>query len=469
MAKTEEEILSALEDNITAIDPTIQTKHGPVRDFLLRPLPSELAALGAETERLANIYKLEFLETSGTTQDIEAYQNNFGLTVGSGRKATGIQTFFRSEAPAAGELITIPVGALVSNSDRTSTYKVTEAAVMDGDFASTFFNAGRRRYEVTAQTEALNIGVNNNLPADRVQELVTPVSGVSGTTNVVAYSGGEDIDTSAVQFSRIQSRFAGLNLGSPNGVVSAVKEFDTSLVTDVKAVQPNQRDVFKRFVTTPALDVYVIGTKLDDAEDSFTSEGSETELALVDVPVASITSVTKNGEAEIVTLQIDDTEFAGSTRAVDRIVFSTALTTGDIINVKYKFNKLIPDIRDNIVGESDTDDSILFGTDILILEAISRLVTVHYSFSTFSSSERETVNIAIETALANAVTLDTFTTGLRPIDVQTAVINNVVGLSRFVIERFQPTVGGLVRIETVFFKDNERSVLDVANLSVIGV
>lgn len=468
MAKTEEEIRKDLIANVKAIDPTIQTQFGPVRDMLIDPLPAEFASIAADTERLVNIYKLEFLEQFGTDEEIEAYQNNFALEIGSGRKSEGTQIFFRNEAPTAGEIITIPVGALVSNADRSSIYKVTEEAIMDGDFASTFFNATERRYEVSAKTEALNIGEVNNLPIGRVTLLLTLVNGILGTINTLSYKKGEDTDSSAVQFSRVQARFKGLNLGSPNGVETAVKEFDPALVTDVHAVQPHQRDIFQRFVTTPALDVYVIGSDTQDAEDNFTAVGGETALTLSNVPATTITAVTKNGETQTVTFQPDTTELGGSTRALDQIVFDAALTAGDVVNIKYTFNKLISDIKNNITGDT-FDDSLMFETDILVLEGASKLVTIQYSFSTFSSAERDTVNTAITTELENLVTLETFVSSVRPIDVQTAVINNVVGLSRFVIEKFQATTGGLVEIETIFFKDNERSVLDTANLSVVGV
>jgi len=141
----------------------------------------------------------------------------FGLTQGSGTKASGIAVFSRE---VAGNAVTIPIGVRI---------KTVAGLVYITTTIGTIALGGTVSNNVSVQAE--NVGIAYNVIANTITLFDTDVDGVNSVTNPLAVTGGVDIETLDAFDTRFRayieglgrSNKAGLKTGalSVNGITSA--------------------------------------------------------------------------------------------------------------------------------------------------------------------------------------------------------------------------------------------------------
>jgi uncharacterized phage protein gp47/JayE len=133
----------------------------------------------------------------------------FGFERKSGLYAAGAVVFSRNEATP--EAITIPSGTTVST-DSGIEFTTQESGTIAGDETASGSVAIR----------AVEVGVDGNVPADSVTTVVSTIPGVTGVTNAVALSGGQDTENDADYSRRFQMYLLGLGGANKYGILSAV-------------------------------------------------------------------------------------------------------------------------------------------------------------------------------------------------------------------------------------------------------
>jgi len=457
MARSVSEISSSLQQSVEAADPTIESRSGPVFNIMLQPVANEVARIEAEQERVSALYSLQF-QNIATVEETEALAANFGIQRAPGAKATATVFFFRFTRPR--QPAVVRRGSLVSNLDSTLQYIVQEDAVIDPDNADAFFNAARRAYEIPVNVEAISPGERFNVPAFRIQTLVTPNTDFDGIENRAPASGGSERETQAQEVARIRSNFAGLNLGSVDGIgFTAVNSFP-ELIKDVSIIQPSSV-LFKRTPTTPALDIYIAGSNIENVRQNFVALGGETTLNIAQSPVVpSSLSLSINGESEPNAILFKDTGIlSGSVRANDIVILPAPLNTGDVVTFTYDINRLILDIQ-NEYEPSSVGDSLLFGTDILVFEAKNTSITVKLEIRVASSFDVPRTTDQVQGVVFSFVERNEFAATLFPEQLRTNILNTVQGVSSLSIVEFRRTDTSLRDVEIIELDRNEISFVD---------
>lgn len=466
MARSEEDIIQELEDSIETTDKTLDVTQGPIPDIFIRPQAGQLAIASEEAESLRQLFTIDF-EVSATDEEVRNALANYGSTPGAGVKSRHVQTFLRFTRPS--EDILIPAGTLVSNASGTLVYRVVNAGTLSATAADAFFNASRNAFEISLLVEAIGVGEEFNLPANRVNTIVTPVAGIDTTENRSASRGGAEKETKDQQSERLKTALLGRNLGSPGGLKGLITDTLPEIITDVNVVQPFETE-FTRLITGPALDLYNIGTVSEPNTQSFTALGGETQIVLEKVPAISITSLTVNGLSGAVgfTLVSDTTfETGSSLAATDIVVLDTPLIAGDFVVVTYEYNKALEDVQSTVFSDGA---EFLFNTDILVRSPFvvnPRIVGEIQALASFSVTE---VEEDVTEFLTTEFTFTTFIETVYPEVIRQRVITEVSGVQNFRLTEFRRATGSLSDIEPMVFARNEVSVYnpDIVDVTVIS-
>lgn len=466
MATTETQFEEALITSINATDSTYDTTQGPIPDLMIRPQAGQLASVSQQAQDLRTLFTLQFPSVA-TSTEIQQALSNFGSAPGTGKAAVFLQYFMRFSTPTYD--VPIPTGALVSNQDGSLTYRVISGVTMTVANASTFFNPSRNAYEVAVLVEATGTGTVYNLPAYRINAIITSIPGIDSVENRdVAQTLGEDAETSSNQSTRLINALKGINLGSPNGLINKITNSLASEISDVNIIQPYAEE-FTRITSGPALDVYVIGTNLATQTDTFTAISNQTVLVLSKVPAVSVTSLTINGVSGLVgyTLVTDSSVETGlSLQSHDIIVLDTPLVAGDVVVVQYVYNQALADVNSVVFSAGQ---SYLFNTDMLIRSpfpvypVISGTVRILPSYSIPDQ----------QNAIANFNTTELNSTFFRSSllyeQYRQSLLSSVPGIQSLTITEFHRKLGSLATVENIYLAGNEVLVEDTTliNLKVV--
>jgi hypothetical protein len=446
-----------MQEAVEGSDPTIESRSGPVYNIMIQPVANEIARIETEQDRINALYSLQFQEVA-TIEETNALATNFGIQRAPGAKATVVAFFFRFTRPQ--QPAVVRRGSLVSNADGTLQYVVQQDAVIDPNNAEAFFNAARRTYEVAVNVKAVSPGENYNVPAFRVNALVTANSDFDGVESRTAATGGSEEETQSAEVARIRSRFAGLNTGSIDGIKFVAANSFPELVNDVAVIQPSNV-LFLRAPTTPALDIYIAGNNLEAVRQSYVSLGGEIQIVLASPPaipgtlVLSVNGVVDSG-AVIVP---DEGVYAGSVRATDTILLSTPLTAGDVASFSYQFNRLVFDVQQEY-EPTNVGDSLLFGTDILVYQSKIAPITVEMSIRVASSFDVPRTTDQVQNVVLEYVNRDVFGVTLFPEQLREQILTTVQGVTSLDLQQFRRTDKSLRDVEIIEMADNETSQLD---------
>jgi len=376
MARTASDIRQALIITLAGINETLDMKVGPTFDFLLAPLPPELAAIEAEIERLFSFYSSEFPNVA-TDEEIRQFANNFNLSPDTGGFAKVNIIFSRSSAPIPGQDLVIPVGTLVATRDGQLMFRVTTPVRMIGDFAATFYNAATNRYEIETSTVALAPGTVYNVPPGRINRLITTMDGIDSVEQRLQAAGGEEPGVSADLAKDVLEKFKGLDTKSIGGIQNIAKRINQSAVAETSVVRPTDRREFRRFTSGPALDLYVSGEEGIQFTEEFIALGGETVVPFIENrTVTSIDSVAKNGtvllSSEWAFVPDSTPETRLSTRASPLIQLATLLFANDVIEIIGTRNALLDQLQVVFLPGGNS----IFMTDILVRSFIELPVII---------------------------------------------------------------------------------------------
>jgi len=457
MSRSVEEVATSIQQAVESADPTIESRSGPVFNIMLQPVANEVARIEAETERIGALYSLQFQEVA-TSEETEALAANFGIQRAPGTKTTVVVFFNRSTRPQNPALVRR--GSLISNGDGTLQYIVQEDAVIDPDNADSFFNATRRTYEVAVNAEAVSPGERFNVPAFRINTLVTPNTDFDGVENRAVASGGSEEETQAEEVSRIRQNFAGLNTGSVDGIKFVASNSFPEFIQDVAIVQPSS-NLFLRAPTSPALDIYIAGSNFENVRQNFVALGGETQIDIASPPVVGSSLVlaingTVNSSAQIVR---DTGNLAGTVRAADIVLLENPLNAGDVVSFAYTFNRLILDVQ-NEYEPTNLGDSLLFGTDLLVYEGKIVPITVQMSIRVASSFDVTRTTDQVQNVILDFVQQNTFGAVLLPGSLREAILTTVQGVTSVDLSQFRRTARSLRDIEIIEMEENELSSVD---------
>jgi hypothetical protein len=430
---------------------------------MLQPVSNEIAKIEAEQDRINALYSLQFQEVA-TVDETTALATNFGLQRAPGSKSSVVVYFFRFTRPQ--QPAVVRRGSLISNLDGTLQYIVQEDAVIDPSNAEAFFNAARRTYEVAVNAVAVSPGDNYNVPAFRINTLVTANSDYDGVESRAAATGGSEQETQTAEVARIRKRFAGLNTGSIDGIRFVAANSYPEYVNDVAVIQPSNV-LFLRSPTTPALDIYVAGRNFETVRQSYVALGGETQLELASPPaVVGSLALTINGivntDAVIV---LDETANAGTVRAVDTILLNSPMSAGDVATFSYSFNRLVYDVQQEYEPTS-VGDSLLFGTDILVHQAEVAPITVIMSIRVASSFDVPRTTDQVQNVVQAYVNQNVFGFTLFPETLREQILTTVQGVSSLDLQEFRRTDLSLRDVEIIEMNDNEISQLDDENFEL---
>jgi len=462
MARSAKQISQSMETTVRTADSTSDVSKGPIFDLLMAPVAPELAFQEQNTEDLRTISTLQ-MDKVATKAEIQAIGTSFSLAALTGKATRYRQMFFTFTRPTTD--LPIERGTLVGTTDASRVYQVLERVVMLSSNADAYYNAVRRRYEITATIEATAIGESHNLPAYRVKKILTKLNGFDGTENTstpVVY--GSDSQTVTDYFNRIKKKFAGLNPSAGGGITTRVLEYAPTTITDINLVYPKDRDVFRRDTGRPAIDVYIIGEELDTAYQREIAVGGETSFVLDKPPVQEISSVQIDGESVSSYSLVQDSKpsTSGSARSSDRIVFSTAFEAGQGVEITYIYDSLVYNMQADLFDANGAE----FSTDILVRRPQETPVVVKMDVTVLASADVNRATDSIKTLVFDYVETNKFTTSLIPEVLRQTILGSVSGVTNVKIQRFSSSLNGKLPIETIPIKKNQVPVVDQDTLSI---
>jgi len=461
MARTVETITQSFISTLESIDPSVDVRKGPIFDLFIRPVANELAFAEERAEHLARLYSLQFADEA-TDEEVNALATDLGAGRSEGRPANTRQIFFTFTRPATGQIITVDAGTLVSTSDNSITFRVVESVTIDGGIADAFFNASKRRYEVATTVEAVSVGTDFEVAAFRLTRLLTTVDGIDGTENISPAEGGQEAETKDDLVNRLKQQILGFERGTTGGIVSTVVNLDPVSVLAVAFLSSADHELFERSISDPALDIYVIGTITEIADQTYISFAGDTTIVLENQPATGIQSLSVNGTAVgFDFIEDTETERRGSVNSQNAAVLDSPLALNDVVLIEYTHNRLIRDIQEAFTSTQ------LFGTNTLIRTPIEILIDIQVEITILSSFSESRVVEQVQAVILDYTEPDTFPGLLLPETLRERILEQVAGVSRVIISRFTRTYVGTLEVEVIQLERHQQS--SINNLSDIIV
>lgn len=384
MARTTEQIREAIKSSIEATDNRLDLKVGPLWDYLIAPVPSQLSSIESSIDTLKRYYSPNF-SVIATASEARDFATNFGTGPSIGEFAKATVVYYRNSPPPSGRSYSIPIGSLVMTVDNTLVFRTTQTITMAGDYAATYFNPSSQRYEMSVLVEAVAPGVKYNIPSGHLKRMQPAVSGIDGVIQLTEAKGGTEPEDSLTVARRVQDKFKGLERNSFGGIQAKVKEFSPTIAGAVSIVKPTDRVEFRRLTSGPALDIYVQGVDNSQFLEEFLSIGGETFIPItINTTVTSILAVSVDGNvlSSGQWLFVPDTslEYRFSSNASPKIVFITAPSDGSdpvslepnsLVEISGYKNNLLDGVQSLFSG-----DNGFFKTDVLVRSFIDLPIVV---------------------------------------------------------------------------------------------
>lgn len=462
MARDPTQVTRNATDAIEALDESLDVRKGPIRTLVIS-YAGEVASAETDVDHLQDLQQFERIDT-WTTNELLAWGRKFGVLPGVGGFSKITQFFQSFTRPSPGEVITVPSGTLVSTSDTRKLYRVLQTVTMIGDFADNYFNASTRAYEIFTTIEATAPGDDHDVPAGRINTILTPIDGIDATVNRKRSSGGKPEQSNQEFRDVIEAKLRGNSAGTTGGVAASIINMDPVNVEDVVVIASNN-PLYRRLADTgtrAAFDVYLAGLQLDSATQNLTAVGGETTIALNSVPVASISSVRVNGASVAYTFNPDTSDTKKlSSRANDEVVLTTPLIAGQQLEIQYVFNNLIQRAQNVLSGRG----SDLFETDMLAREGIPVECNVEVEVAIRSSFDTSAMKEAIDDSIlsfflnpnVNVATRQQLGGTFNPKQLKEFLLNNVNGITALTVTMFHRDDTGTLDVDFIELNDNEFS------------
>lgn len=392
-------IVQSLINFLKRLHPSVDTKEGTfTRDVIIDPVANELDNFYAEADVISKAQSPDL----ASVNDLVKLAENLQLVRKAAVRATGTVTFYNR----SGNTTTIPAGTIVSSkpgAEVGAQQFVTLQTVVISDPGS--FNPDRGQWEAVAPIRAQAGGSQANVDAEAIKVMITSIEDVSGCFNENTIITGEDQETIDSLTRRVKSVLLGNNVGTKAGYYGQVMSNDN--VIDSLVVGPG--DEHSQRSSVGAVDVLIRGGISAQAIDEFIfNDGSSyhtfsyqpVHLFTTSGSFSAMGSVSGNLiDGEDYTIVKDGGFYGGSVRGNDRFYFLPTLTDGETITITYTYNSLIPTLQAAIDGDS----AKIIGADVLIREAIIRLIDVTATIELFAGYDITEVSTNVETAIANAL------------------------------------------------------------------
>lgn len=266
--------------------PSLDTKPGTVaRDLMVDLQALQVSDIYEALRELSNLQSI--LNISG--QALANYASNFGVTKQAGTKSIGTVVFtFKS----IDDDITIPFGTVVRTRNGIPFLTVSTLSVTTSKTNALRATATRLRQElatagiddsfaIEASVEAQSAGSIGNIAAYSVTSAGT--TDANNVVNLVAFTGGTDLESDNELRARILATFAGANVGTSVAYRSTILSLSTAI--DALVVEPGDPLMIRdgtvvgydsdgnKIVSEPGtggrVDIYVLGTNAQSGTDSF--------------------------------------------------------------------------------------------------------------------------------------------------------------------------------------------------------
>lgn len=390
--KTIDNIITEMRGDVRINNPLIDISEGePTNDIFIEVPAKQIADVYRMAEHISLIQSLKNPDEF-STQELDDYAYNFNVVRKPATKSSGEVVFSVVIAPVAD--IVIPVGSQVSTLATTASPSVTFQVT-----TTTVLLAGT--YSVLAPVESVNAGSTNNVGANSIVLISTPIAGISSVINPGATTGGTDMETNSSLAQRIIGVWTGANIGTKAGIQSlmiAQSNVSSALVQgwgDPLMVRDNGFG--------GKVDVYILaetGFTSSIADEEYTYSGGN--IVLANQPVVAIDVVKVNNivvPAGNYALVKDSTVVQESNRAQDSLSFIVSPILGDNIKVSYTYNSLINTLQALI----DLDTNHIVTADVLIRNSQEVLINMTFQISMQPGYVFATVESSVATNITNFI------------------------------------------------------------------
>jgi hypothetical protein len=467
-ARTEAEIRRAFDATVAAIDESVDTVHGPIPFAIRNPVAAVLTDSEQQAVHLIRLHSTRFL-SEADEDEFQAISDNFAKSPKLGKPSSGRLVAWTTKKPQAGEVRRIEAGHVATTRNRDLEYVLVEAAVMDGDQADNYYNAAKRRWEVSVLAESIGTGSQFDVPPLRINKLDPPVSGFDGIENLKRFRRGSQQETRVQLFTRLQNALlSGIDRGTSAGHRAFVLSEAAAVAGDgyedsaisITFVFPSDKKEFKRRVDGPAMDIILLVSDAalnDGGTDEFFASPGQTDFVLTRQPVRSIVSVKVNNVAiTSYTFVKDVTEdFGWSGKANDKVVLNAGLNENDSLIVQYEYNELVSNMQDSADGGDN-----LFRSDVLYREPKTKQIRIQVEITPLTSTPPEEADIKED---VGAVITSYITGGLAGVytpETLRTVIQEKLGFTAIVrILKMYRLVDGVAELEVIRLLKNETAEL----------
>jgi hypothetical protein len=437
-----ETVLSSLETTTRDVNPSLDTQKGAL-STIYWAVASETSKTEAQCAYLQSIYQLDN-PTLIDDSDMFKLARNFGQEPMRARASRGTVWFFRNSRPEAGMMYWAYAGTVVSTTDSRFNYAVTVTGTMNGDNAEAYYNSTTRRYEIPVEVEAVAEGSDYDLPPNTIINISTSQEDWDGCVNTEYMRRGADPVDKFQLRDILYSKMQGLDSTVEGNLTTIVSDTDPFAYDDLQIVPSSDLTAFVRhaYLTDKmGTDVYIITDNVSSTSQYGVAAGGETEVILDHAPLYAIIYCLVDGLAVPFSASYDTSAaLQGSSRATDKIVFTSALQPAQTYEIRYQYYDLIYDVNQRVTGRERQ-----FGTDVLYRRATPIPVWIEGQITTFANQAAGvSVDYVSEFATRylrnpsdpNGTSKQTFVGSLDPYDFQTKVEQNVNGITQFRLTKF---------------------------------
>lgn len=461
MATDKSTVVTELQTTLSQIQPDIDVNKGPMKRLFIDPHATVIVSERDLIDRLVGLFTLQRVDNI-LTSEIDAQTSAFsGMGRFQGRKSRGFATFWTRTRPTGS--IVINIGDQVSDSTAALIYRVTQQVIVTSVDLVKYWNPVTSRFEILAPIEAMVIGSNYDLPKQRINRILTPISFIDGVINNSEISRGLAIEDNESLDNRFRKRLEGQSLGTKGGLISEIVNIPG--VTDVAMVTPADTNLFsRRTERSSAIDLYVLGS--DEASDSvsFTVTNSKS-FALPAHHITSITSVTLDGDPVTDFAFVpDESVYFGSVKEVDRIELRAQPAPGSVVVVNFLYNSLLETVQDRAAQFGQFS---YFDVDCLVYEAVAVPMTVTYDYSFLSSFDKTSVQSALQSETMSYFNPGVFTTVMQPEAFIADLQRKIPSAISIVLRQFTSKEGSTASVQTIQLEKNQYPVLAQSDLNIV--
>lgn len=463
MARTPDEILKDYQTAVAISDPSADAKKGPLFSLVGTPVSQILPVTEQAVDTLSQIYSAQFAQIA-TTPQAQAFLTNWGEAAGLGSPSTTSVFFMSFSRPNSSTIIPIPVGSIVSNTDQTLQFITTASSQINGAFADTYFNPSRRTYEVSLPVIAVQNGPTYDLPAGLINTKVSQLPGIDAIESRADATGGVAAETIPAQVTRVQNKLVGLAINTPGGAFTRIRDFNPTVITDVRVVLSTDRALFRRQTFEPGSDYYLVGRLNQQINQTYTSlVGGETEILLTNVPAVSIDTVLLNNVAITSFFLQSDTslETGGSPLAQDKLILGAPLIAGDVVLITSTYNAILSQVQTNVFGVTQLRKTNELARQFRFIPL--NISVTGKSLPTYTPSQ---IQSSIASLLQSIIEPGVWQEEIDPANVLAQLKTSVTGLSSPQITQFQRSTGATSTIEPTVFSQNELAQYDPSRTTI---